>query len=293
MLKLLVLSTKRPGGHINDLVHRGFLDAFPGDVTWYGPGEIYDTRNYNVEVMLKTKKFDLVLVNMKKRVPWLSMMDIEWISERARLALLDVDVWGQHSHSFYRFPFHHIFVRAKVDAEEMRKHVKIPVTWLPFSVHPDWLCEPTRDRPIPVGFCGTTEPASLYPGRRGALEALGSQVTRAKVYGISYMRWWSKCTIGMSCGGAIRGNVSKDVIIPAAGALLMNDGPPGTEDLLPRGSYVTYKPDGINALSVAMAALADKDLSDRRMAAYEAVKDRHLHFHRWSELLAAVGIDGG
>lgn len=293
MLKLLVLSTKRAGGHVNDLVHRGFLDAFPGKVIWYGPGEIYEPRNYKIPTMLASLEPDLVLVNMKKRVPWLSIEDAHWIAERARFALLDCDVWGHYSDPFYQLPFHHIFTRAKIDAEDMRAHVKVPVTWMPFSVHPDWLCEPTQDRPIPVGFCGNTEPPSLYPGRRGALAALGGQVTRTKIYGIGYMKWWAKCTIGLSCGGSVRGNVSKDVIIPAAGALLLNDGPPGTEDLLPAGSYATYSPDGHDALKVAKAALLDPNLFDRRMAAYEAVRDRHMHYHRWGQLLAAVGIDGG
>lgn len=309
-MRVLVLSSRREGGNINDLIHRGFFDACPGEVIWYGPGEDpylnltqmtekscelavpfteYEKGEPFSTVMCRLKP-DLVLVNMKKRVPWLKRDDVALVAKLGvPICLVDVDVWGKHEDPFYKWPWTRIFVRGFIDVAKISGVSPVPVSWLPFSVHPSWINIPTEAKTeFGVGFVGNLEPASLYQARRRAIQKLGRKIVvpKAKVYGVAYMHWWRKCSIGLSCGGTWGYNVAKDLIIPGAGAILLSSGPKGLDKLLPRDAYVVYGPNAQNVVTLVEQTLADKRLLERRIIAAKHVEKFHTHATRWAELLS-------
>lgn len=285
-LKLLVLSARRPGGHVNDPIHRGFFDAFPGEVSWYGPGEKY----WGVPLDQMVEGHALVLVNMKKRVPWLKPQDFAKLPIPKGIVECDFCYEGKNLNWYADCRFDKVFFRNHTDL----KRAGFPNQhWLPFSMSPSWLCRPEEHpRSIPVGFAGTRKPKDHYAWRNWAIEHLGTKVTipPRKVTGEAFMEWFRACQIAISCSSRFQYDMAKTLIIPAAGAVLLSDPAPGLAHLLPAGSYLSC-PMGDNLDRVIEKALQDPvRLFDMATAAHDRVRDRHLHAHRWAELLAQLPL---
>jgi hypothetical protein len=161
--------------------------------------------------------------------------------------------------------------------------------WLPFSVHPDWLCEPTLDeRPHTVAFAGTVKPAEHYPMRRWAIEVLQAHIPPKRLNGLRYMQFWRSTLIGLTCTSAAKYDNAKHVIIPGAGALLLTDGTVGTERLLgPNWLPYDKNPDSLRA-NVQWAIDQPEYALQKRKAAYDLVATKHTHAARWDDLLRAM-----
>ncbi len=92
-VQILVVSSNRPGGRINDLIHRGFFEACPLHLAWYGPGEegplSFDQGRPLLEVVAALKPL-LVVFNMKKRVEhWVHPAAVRKLS--VPTAMIEVD----------------------------------------------------------------------------------------------------------------------------------------------------------------------------------------------------------
>lgn len=289
-MRLLVLSKKRNGGHVNDPIHRGFFESFPGMVAWYGPGETNDLDKPLNEVV-KSFRPDLILVNMKKRVgDWLTPAMISKLD--VPKALVEVDFCYERSElarKWYRdCHFDIIFFRHYLDA--ITPHgIVAEQQWLPFSVKPEWLCRPEdSERLIKVGFLGTRAPPDHYAWRNWAIESLKATIPYRKLYGEGYMRWFRQCQIAIACGSKYQLQMAKHVIIPGAGALLLADKTEGLDILLPEGSYLTC-PMGGDIGSVVAKALSDPArLAGMATKAHEAVRTLHLHENRWRQIVEAL-----
>lgn len=289
----MVLSSRRLRGALNDPVHRGFLEAFPGEVLWIGPGErIAPARDLAAQV--DALGADLVLVNMKKRVAgWAAPEAIARIA--APKAMLEVDYCYETSDDWYEAAaFDRVFFRAKTDAMHTRLAA---ASWLPFSVDPRWIAAPggRRVRRCPVGFIGTAAPATIYPARARALDILRAHgidaMPKGRVRGTAYMTWWRNVELGLTCSSVFRQENAKHLIIPAAGALLLTDGSPGLPDLLPADSYALYRTDGSDLMDVVRQLLEDRDATGRRRDATLAhVRWHHVHAVRWQQLLREMQL---
>lgn len=290
-MRLVVLSSRRLLGALNDPIHRGFLDAFPGEVLWVGPGERIPPAR-DVAAQVDALQPDLVLVNMKKRVA--AWLDPETIARMGGTrVMLEVDYCYETSDAWYEAArFDRIFFRAQTDAMGTR----LPdAQWLPFSVHESWLCPPQalRARQRPVGFIGTAGPATIYPARARALEHLRraglEPMPKGRIRGNAYAHWWRGVEIGLTCSSVFRQENAKHLIIPAAGALLLTDGSPGLPALLPPGSYATYRSDASDVVDVVRGLLDDpRAMQQRRDIALAHVRAHHTHAQRWAELLRTV-----
>lgn len=289
-MKLLVLSSKRIGGHVNDLIHRGFFDAFPGEVLWMGPGEQIEPE---VDVAAHVERIapDCVVVNMKKRVPWLRPETIARI--RRPKAIVEVDFCYEPNEYWYEASeFDAVFFRARVDYEKSKLKGK---QWLPFSVHPSWIVPTIDEREFAVGFAGTIVPRSNYPVRNLAIETLAKAGLLKRPlgwqYGESYMRWWQRVPIGLTCTAVYGIDNAKHLIIPAAGCLLLTDGTPGTPLLFPGDAYEIYKRDCSDLVQIVERLRADPEaLARRREIARGVVLDGHTHEHRWQFFIRAMGV---
>lgn len=289
-MKILVLSSERPGGYYNDPIHRGFFQNGPHPVVFYGPNErggpAFDPRKRLAAVVAETKA-NLILVNMKKRVKgWLDPKQIADL--KVKTAMVEVDFcFERKDQTWYRqCNFDVLFLRHKSDVIAS----KYPTTrWLPFSIKPSWVAIPeaTGRRPHAVGFCGSVRPLSNYPGRNRALAILKSRVARPqkRTIGEDYMHWWRACKVGLTCSCIWKYDNAKHLIIPAAGALLLTDGSAGLRELLPSDAYALYKTDGSDLTAVVDKVLADPKLLERRRHAAAYVKKHHTHGLRWAELL--------
>ena len=298
MPHILVLSSDRPGGRINDLLHRGFFDACPLRLTWYGPGEhtgpLYKPRRPIVDVIAETGA-GLVLVNMRSRVvKWLSPGELSKIPVPKAIVEVDycyadrrnedgADVYRGTDAWYREAGFDHVFLRHLTDAEYSRLPHR---SWLPFSNDPA-VFRPRGRRDIPMGFAGTLKPAALYANRRAAIAALGGAITvhERRLAGLEYARFLSRCRIALTCGGAFAYDNAKHVQIPASGALLATDGSRGTAELLPNPEmYLRYRIDSI--ADDVSALLADRQALRERTALARAHCERyHTHSVRWMTLL--------
>lgn len=288
-MRIVVLSTKRPGGHVNDLIHRGFFDAFPGQVLWIGPGEQI-APEVDLAAQVERLAPDYVIVNMKKRVPWLRP---EWIARIKRpRAIIEVDFCYEENEYWYEAAqFDGVFFRARVDYERSKLKGR---EWLPFSVHPSWVVPSIESREFAVGFAGTIMPRSNYPVRNLAIETLtAAGLLKRPVggqYGESYMKWWQTVPVGLTCTATPRVDNAKHLIIPAAGCVLLTDGTPGTQMLFPREVYEIYKPDCSNLVDIVTRLRDDPaGLKERRGVAVQIVRDCHLHQHRWKDFIDTMG----
>lgn len=288
-MKLLVLSS-HAAGRVNDSIHRGFFDAFPGTVQWYGPGEAC---NFEPERPLTTvvneAAPDLVLVNMKKRVVF--WMDPRWLrAVQVPKACVEVDFCYEKDASWYRAcKFDMTFFRGFVDWKRADLEKK---AWLPFSVDPKW-CHAPQDVDADVGFAGTLNPESNYPVRNLALRTIGTVVQpRKRLLGDEYAAWWRTVPIGLTCSSVHKYENAKHLIIPAAGALLLTDGAPGLERLFDdMNAYERYKPDCSDLKEIVARLLSDRMmLMHRRQTAAAHVFATHTHSQRWRDLLAAMKL---
>lgn len=297
-MRVLVFSAQRGGGHINDPIHRGFFNAFPGEVVWYGPGENYNPSdpgpkfdaNKPLHVLVEQVKPDLILVNMKKRVvSWMNPKELRGLY--IPKAIVEVDFCYEPDGKWYvACGFDMVFFRGYVDYANSTLPKK---SWLPFSVDPAWVCIPdeNEDRLHDVGFMGTTWPVENYPVRNRAIDALGERLAKPpKVYGDNYALWWRKCRIGLTCSSKWRYENAKHVIIPAAGALLLTDGTRGLPMLLPAPAYETYDGSCADLRTVVDRLLASTILLERRRHAAQRVQQLHTHPTRWADLLATIGV---
>jgi hypothetical protein len=290
-MNILVLSSERPGGYYNDPIHRGFFEASPHPVFFYGPNERRGPTyapTLRLANVVQAVKADLVLVNMKKRIA--DWIDVQQLADlKVKKAMVDVDFcFERRKQEWYeRCRFDVLFLRHKSDVLVSR-HPR--TRWLPFSVKPEWVSIPNAAsdrRPFDVGFIGTTEPRSNYPGRNKALAILRQRIARSarRIEGESYMHWWQNCRVGLTCSCIWRYDNSKHLIIPGAGALLLSDGSAGLSELLPRSAYEIYKTDGSDLVEVLDKALADPKLFERRRTAAEHVMKHHTHSMHWRTLL--------
>lgn len=293
----LLLVSSHFSGIINNLIHRGFFEAFPGHVTWYGPGEQNTPAKETLGQVVHRTKPDLMLVNMKKRVVgWLPPQRIAEIE--IPKAVVEVDFCHDPKEQWYRdCQFNHVFFRSYLDA----RGAKLKNThWLPFSIHPDWLVFPQQKdgRKLLVTYAGNTSHPEFYPVRTKALmvlrrEKLIEEPVKPR-YHMEYMKWWRQYLVGLTCGSMFHNANAKHLIIPAAGAALLTDGPPGIELLFPDPStYWRYKPDCSDLVEVARSILDDPTRAwvvRRKM--HDVLKARHTHEVRWQELIKAMNIGG-
>ena len=289
-MNILILSSERPGGYYNDPIHRGFFEAAPHPLVFYGPNErggpAFDPKRSLASVVTATKA-NLVLVNMRKRVKdWINQRQLADL--RVKTAMIEVDFCFERSdQSWYRdCRFDVLFLRHRSDVAAS-EHPR--TRWLPFSVKKSWIKVPDRSehRAHDIGFMGTVTPPANYPARRRALEILKGRIATSKVrvVGEEYMRWWQRCRLGLTCSCIWRYDNAKHVIIPGAGALLLTDGSAGISELLPNGTYATFKADGSDLTTVVNRALSDPRLLERRRAGAAHVARCHTHEVRWSQLL--------
>lgn len=289
-MKILVLSSERPGGYPNDPIHRGFFESAPHPVAFYGPNETRGPafrKERRMADVVREAKADLVLVNMKKRVRgWLDPKQLADL--HVPKAVIEVDFcYERKNQSWYAAcGLDVLFLRHKSDVSAATHPRK---RWLPFSLKPSWIAVPARGerRPQDVGFAGALAPISNYPARNRAVKLLGTRLTRptAKVIGEAYMTWWRRFRVGLTCSCVWRYDNAKHLIIPGAGALVLTDGSAGTADLLPKDTYVLYKTDGSDLVRVLDAALTDPHLLERRRAGAAHVAQHHTHAKRWTQLL--------
>jgi len=293
-VRLLVLSSHFQG-IINNLIHRGFFEAFPGHVTWFGPGEQLDPAKERLGQVIHRLKPDLVVVNMKKRVVgWLPPHQIAEIE--VPKAIVEVDYYVETSDQWYRdCRFDWVFFRSYMDA---RSNSLKNACWLPFSIHPDWLVFPQQKdgRKLLVTYAGNKSRPELYPVRTKALKVLWREKLIEEPvmprYHMEYMKWWRQYLAGLTCGSMFHSTNAKHLIIPAAGAALLTDGPPGIELLFPDPhTYWRYRPDCSDLVGVARSILDDPArawVARRKM--HDVLKARHTHAARWAELLATMGL---
>jgi len=291
--KILVLSSHQPGGRYNDPIHRGFFEASPHPVCFYGPNEksgpAFDPSRSLAEIVAEVKA-DLVLVNMKKRVQdWLKPQQLADV--KVKTAIVEVDFFNERKdQSWYEAcGFDVLFMRHKVEMAHVRHSRK---HWLPFSLKQEWICapDPAKTRKHDVGFAGALQPFPFYPGRNNAIKSLKNRLAQPakRVEGEAYMYWWQNCRIGLTCSTVHRYDVAKHLIIPGAGAFLLTDGTPGISDLLPGEAYATYKTDGSDLGDVVDRTLSDPALIKRQRAGTDHVAKQHTHHVRWRQLLAHV-----
>ena len=298
---VLVLSSGRRGRRINDLLHRGFFNACPLGLTWYGPGEcsgpVFKRRRPIVDVIAESGA-GLVIINMRSRVDnWLTTRELSSIP--VPKAIVEVDycyadrrtgdgaaVYRGGDEWYREAGFDHVFLRHLTDVE----HSQLPSrSWLPFSNDAEVFRSRGR-RDIPIGFAGTLKPAALYANRRAAITALGRAVTvhERRVAGLAYAQFLSRCRVALTCGGAFAYDNAKHVQIPASGALLATDGSRGIAELLPDPDmYLRYRIDSI-ADQIA-ALLRDRTaLRERAAIAQAHCKAHHIHSLRWQTLLETL-----
>lgn len=291
--RIAVLSSRRLGGHVNDLIHRGFFDyavAMGAAVSWVGPGEDHDIGADELGDFVRERSVDLAIVNMKKRVAsWLPADAIADLP--CPKAIVEVDYCyekGKGDSYYLEAKFDRVFFRGMVDYLESDLPGR---AWLPFSVHPGWLCHPEDGDRFGVGFAGTVNPPDHYHMRRWALQALDRMVSQPsrKVTGEEYMRWWTQFVIGLTCSSKANYDNAKHVIIPAAGALLLTDGARGTAELLPSECWLRYTLDADALRGMVRDALCDqKGTMEKRVQAYEVVRALHTHRSRWDALMGAL-----
>lgn len=302
---VLVLSSDGVKARVNDAIHRGFFDAAPGRVAYYGPGEgeavPFDAARPLRDVV-RVVEPRIIVVNMKKRVdPWI---ETEQLRELDRpLAVVEVDYCfssasatfcpkHQGSDGWYeRAGVDHLFLRHKSDFERSSFRSR---SWLPFSIDP-MVMHPGKNDAVAIGFAGTISPKWNYFKRRRVLSAVKDLVwseIRA-LTGSMYADFLRSCVLGVTCSGLFRYDNAKHLEIPACGALLLTDGTDGTDALLPDPEmYERYELDA-NVRGLVLRLLAEPDTCRRRARlAADHVRRHHSHAVRWKELYDTCR-DGG
>lgn len=299
--RILVLSSDRPRGRHNDLLHRGFFEACPLPVDWYGPGErgrVPFQPDRPLAEAVHDSGATLVVVNMKSRVhSWLQLEEFAALSAKKAIVEVDYCYAGRTAGDradhyrgaddwFRRAEFDHVFFRHKVDVERSALPYR---SWLPFSNDPA-IFRPYAAPDIDVGFAGTLRPRELYATRCAAVAALAGQieVRERTLTGIDFAQFLARCCIGVTCGGAFGYDNAKHVQIPATGALLATDVSVGTPDLLPDPEmYLAYSPDTIRGQ--VREVLADEaQRKERTTRAMDYCLTHHTHGHRWRQVLSCL-----